>query len=561
MRPGGVNLEPAPGRVVASLMRIQWDAALVAATARALDRRFAGSRIRAYQLDPVGRRFVLYLREATLVWELHPLRLGMHVLDPADPPPEARPLPARLTRVWSPPDDRLLVLDTRRVRGRPPQGSVILELFPNQENVVVTEGEAATVRVLLRTREGERTVRRGQPYPFPPPSEREGIQGDLAPGRLDAIRALPPGERRGVLLRSVAWTSPLVAPALLEDGGSGLWSLLRERVFGDDAPGANAAAVVAGRHGPQPYPVPLPERTLAETADLLEAFREAGERDQDPTVDVLLPGALVEGLQATVERARSRVARLEEEWVAMEDPDRLQGWGDLLLARFHQVPDGSEAVVLEGFDGAPVRIPLDPTLTADGNARRHYDRAGRIRRAREEFPGRIRKAREGWAALEALQDRVRQGEATREEVEAAVPDTGPGRGRTGETPTLPYRRFRSSGGVEIRVGRGAARNDDLTFHHSRPDDIWLHARHAAGAHVILRWDGTGSPPPRDLEEAAILAALHSRGRTSGSVPVDWTRRKYVRKPRKAAPGAVLPEQVKTVFVAPDEELLDRLKDD
>ena len=43
--------------------------------------------------------------------------------------------------------------------------------------------------------------------------------------------------------------------------------------------------------------------------------------------------------------------------------------------------------------------------------------------------------------------------------------------------------------------------------------------------------------------------------------MDWTRRKYVRKPRKAPPGAVLPEQVKTVFVTPDEALLDRLKDD
>ncbi|HSG47781.1 MAG TPA: NFACT RNA binding domain-containing protein [Longimicrobiales bacterium] len=542
-------------------MRIQWDAALVAATARALDRRFAGSRIRAYELDPVGRRFVLYLRDATLVWELHPTRLGMHLLDPSDPPAGARPLPARLTRVWSPPDDRLLVLETRRVRGRPPRGSVILELFPNQENVVVTEGDDATVRVLLRTREGDRAVRRGRPYSFPPPSQRGGVQDDPGSDPWDGIRGLPPAERRGALLRSVAWTSPLVAPALLEDGGDALWRLLRERVTGDAGASPLPAAVVAGRHGPQPYPIPLPDRTLAETEDLLEAFREARERGPDPSVEALLPGALVEALHATVERARNRVARLEEEWAGMEDPERLQGWGDLLLARFRQVPEGEEAVVLEGFDGAPVRIPLDPTLTPDANARRHYDRAARVRRAREEFPERIRGAREAWAVLEALQERARQGDVTREEVEAAIPDAGIRQGGGGDAPSLPYRRFRSSGGMEIRVGRGAARNDDLTFHHSRPDDVWLHARHTAGAHVILRWDGPGSPPPRDLEEAAILAALHSRARTSGSVPVDWTRRKHVRKPRKAPPGAVLPEQVKTVFVAPDEALLERLRDD
>ena len=87
----------------------------------------------------------------------------------------------------------------------------------------------------------------------------------------------------------------------------------------------------------------------------------------------------------------------------------------------------------------------------------------------------------------------------------------------------------------------------------------MHARHAAGAHVILRWGRPGSPPGRDLEEAAVLAALNSRARTSGSVPVDWTLRKYVRKPRRAAPGAVLPERVKTVFVEPDPTLLETLR--
>jgi len=127
--------------------------------------------------------------------------------------------------------------------------------------------------------------------------------------------------------------------------------------------------------------------------------------------------------------------------------------------------------------------------------------------------------------------------------------------------SLPYRTFRSSGGLEIRVGRGARHNDALTFRHSAPDDIWLHARQAAGAHVILRWTKPGNPPARDLEEAAVLAALHSRARTSGSVPVDWTRRKHVRKPRRAAPGAVIPDRVRTLFVEPRADLAEGLKEE
>ena len=141
---------------------------------------------------------------------------------------------------------------------------------------------------------------------------------------------------------------------------------------------------------------------------------------------------------------------------------------------------------------------------------------------------------------------------------AALPDpTGAPAAADGSAP-LPYRRYRSSGGLEIRVGRGAKRNDELTFRHSAPDDIWLHARDAAGAHVILRWPHAGNPPRRDLEEAAVLAALGSRARTSGSVPVDWARRKHVRKPRKSPPGLVIPSRVQTLFVHPDRALEARL---
>jgi predicted ribosome quality control (RQC) complex YloA/Tae2 family protein len=134
-------------------------------------------------------------------------------------------------------------------------------------------------------------------------------------------------------------------------------------------------------------------------------------------------------------------------------------------------------------------------------------------------------------------------------------------GRRPGEPALPYRVFLSSGGLEIRVGRGAADNDALTFRHSTPDDVWLHARDAAGAHVVLRWNEDAPPPARDLKEAAVLAALNSKAKRSGTVPVDWTLCRYVRKHRGAPPGEVEIQRVKTVFVEPDESLMEGLRPD
>jgi predicted ribosome quality control (RQC) complex YloA/Tae2 family protein len=89
--------------------------------------------------------------------------------------------------------------------------------------------------------------------------------------------------------------------------------------------------------------------------------------------------------------------------------------------------------------------------------------------------------------------------------------------------------------------------------------VWMHARSVGGSHVILRWPRDEAPPARDLEEAAVLAALHSKARGSGVVAVDWTQRRHVRKPRGAPPGAVTPGRTRTVFVEPDAAVEERMR--
>jgi predicted ribosome quality control (RQC) complex YloA/Tae2 family protein len=129
-----------------------------------------------------------------------------------------------------------------------------------------------------------------------------------------------------------------------------------------------------------------------------------------------------------------------------------------------------------------------------------------------------------------------------------------------ESPRLPYRSYRSSGGIEILVGRGARANDELTYEIARPDDVWLHARDVTRAHVVMRWTQEGPPPSRDLHEAAALAAWHSRARGSTVVPVDWTRRRHVRRARGGPPGRAMVEQVKTVMARPSSELERKLRE-
>ncbi|MDT8368031.1 MAG: NFACT RNA binding domain-containing protein [Longimicrobiales bacterium] len=555
-------------------MRIEWDAVLVSALARALDHAGRRAPVRAVHLDPIGRRVSLYLRDAIWVWDLHPERTAFRILDPTDPPEEATRLPATVQAVTAPPDDRVIEVHFRRRRGRPAQVTLVLELIPNRENALVLHGEERTIRQLLRTRdEADRFVARGQVWEAPRPSGRQGVTEPLSlDAWLDRLLPLPPAERRRALIAGIAWTSPIVSASLLDEatevdgpaardaleGGWHRWVHLRRAALDLDA---HDPALLLGRGSrtPQPYPLPVPERVIESAPDLLAAFRSAAEAAGAPPLP-LLPGHLLERLDDALQRLNGRVSRLEAEFDRLDDPASVRAIGDLLLARFGEIRTGAASVTLDDFEGGKTDVALDPALSPDENARRYYDRAARLERAAERLPGLLDDARRESRRIEELRARARAGEVERAELEEALPEVGRS-GHDPEAQTLPYRRYRSSGGLEIRVGRGAARNDALTFHHSRPNDVWMHTSQAPGAHVILRWDRDGAPPARDLAEAATLAAWYSKARTSGSVPVVWTRRKHVRKPRKAPPGSVVPDRVETLFVRPDRRLEERLREE
>jgi len=446
-----------------------------------------------------------------------------------------------------------------------------VEWIPTRWNALVVEGaveEAAapagapvTIRHLLHPRKGARPLAPGLPYRLPPSSGRQG-SAELPPSFTWPAPSRSEADAGHPLLGTLAWTSPLNLPALVglsPELALERWHRMRRVALGELP---TEGFVAPFRGGWTPYPVPLPGAEPVH-GGLLKAFGIAAERNQPgagglaPPVDPRLLAALTRELGG-VER---RIRGLRRELERTPEPEGVRGKGDLLLARFGEIPRGAARVLLEDFEGNPVEIPLDPTLPPHQNAARFYAEAARIERAREQLPARIEKAEARLALLTSLHLGLLEGTVDPDQLKEQLPLQPPS-GKTGGSadpgPSLPYRRFRSSGGLEIRVGRGAGKNDDLTFRHSAPDDVWLHARESAGAHVILRWPGPGNPPARDLEEAAILAALHSRARSSGSAPVDWTFRKYVRKPRKAPPGRVRVDRARTLFVEPDPTLPTRL---
>ncbi len=114
------------------------------------------------------------------------------------------------------------------------------------------------------------------------------------------------------------------------------------------------------------------------------------------------------------------------------------------------------------------------------------------------------------------------------------------------------RRYRTSEGFEILVGRSDQDNDNLTFRVAKSHDLWFHAADYPGSHVVLRNPHRSLPPPGAIQKAAQIAAKFSHARHDSKVAVNYCEKKFVTKLKRAAPGQVRLSSFKTILVEPGE---------
>lgn len=284
---------------------------------------------------------------------------------------------------------------------------------------------------------------------------------------------------------------------------------------------------------------------------------------------------LAQRAERRLERARALVAGLEQRAAACADLERVRKDGELLKANLARVRRGMQAIEVDDWfaEGAPARrIALDPKSTPQANLERHFERYRKLERSRGEVERELGLARARVVALEELLARARSStaraadESLDELAQRAVerglldppqPPSDPKK-RKPAAPRLPYRSFVAADGTEIRVGRSARDNDELTLRHSRGSDLWLHTADCPGSHVVVRLARGAEPDPETLLDAATLAAHFSPARQAGRVPVHVARRSQVHKPRGAKPGLVTLSGGRILEVRVQQARLERL---
>jgi len=271
-------------------------------------------------------------------------------------------------------------------------------------------------------------------------------------------------------------------------------------------------------------------------------------------------------VNSQIKKAANKLALLEQELEEAGSAEEDRVAGELITANIHRLSRGERVLEATNFydpEQKEIRISLDPSLTPSQNAQRYFKRyrkaAVKIQKAAEY----IAETRKDLDYLDSISLAVIQADSLREleEIREELVQQGFIRPDHKKKPALSkapgFLTYRSSDDFLIFVGKNNRQNDFLTLKVAKHEDMWFHAKDMPGAHVIVKAEGK-TIPETTLAEAAMLAAYYSRGKLSGNVPVDYTRKEHVRKPKGAKPGFVIYDHHSTIYVTPLEEKVQKL---
>lgn len=227
-----------------------------------------------------------------------------------------------------------------------------------------------------------------------------------------------------------------------------------------------------------------------------------------------------------------------------EKREKYRIYGELLNTYGYGLEEGAKSLeALNYYTNEMIQIPLDPTMNAQENAKKYFDKYSKLKRTYEALSTLTQETADEIAHLESISTSldIALSEEDLVQIKEEMMECGYIKRRyTGKKVKITSKPFHylSSDGYHIYVGKNNLQNEELTFKVASGSDWWFHAKGAPGSHVIVKANGE-ELPDRTFEEAARLAAYYSKNRNSEKVEIDYIQKKHIKKPNGAKPGFVV----------------------
>lgn len=261
-------------------------------------------------------------------------------------------------------------------------------------------------------------------------------------------------------------------------------------------------------------------------------------------------------IQTAIERNAKKLDLQLSQLKDTEKREKYRIYGELLHTYGYEAKDGDKSItVVNYYDNKELTIPLNPEITVMENAKKYFDRYGKLKRT---FEALSKLSQETKAELDYLESvmvalKLAKTEDDLNQIREELSESGYIRKKSsGKKIRLTSKplHYVSSDGYHMYVGKNNIQNDELTFQMAEGGDWWFHAKGMPGSHVIVKCKGE-ELPDRTFEEAARLAAFYSKGSEQNKVEIDYIQKKHVKKPNGAKPGFVVYYTNYSMAIAPD----------
>ena len=469
---------------------------------------------------------------------------------------------------------------------------LIIEIMGKHSNIILADEKGLIVDAVKRVSLDKSSVRQvlpGTVYVYPPSQDKsDPREADTASfmAKLESLQAMKAGE---AVYKSYSGISPLAAAEICSRAGispSDFVETIDSKALCETFLGT-FEDIKAHRYSHKIY---MDERSVIKDFSAIDlsmwksftakeydsisklindfyrqkdAYYKKNQKSQD----------LKKLLSNLIERLSKKKELLKNSVEETKNRDEIKVMGELITANIYAINQGQNTLRAVNFydDTAPeVEIALDPALTPAENAQKYFKKYSKQKRTFEAANIQLAAADEDLYYLESIlnaletnlsihdiedirAELIEQG-FIKKAARAQVKKKAAGTNKAASKKSTPMR-FVSSDGFDIYVGKSNKQNDELTMDFAEGGDLWLHTKNIPGSHVIIKTGGTQTPG-RTVEEAAHLAAFFSKGRGGSLVPVDYTDRKNIKKPKGAKPGMVIYTTYNTAYITPELAVID-----
>lgn len=521
----------------------------------------------------------------SLLLSIHPVYTRMHLTEDSYKNPKEPPMFCMLLRKYlsgavidSIEQYGMERIVTFSVQSRNEIGDIttkklIIELMGKHSNVMLIDGEKEHILDSLKhvspAQNRYRTILPGHEYKLPP------SQNKLNPIEIDSdaiIRKLDfnTGKLEQQIVGMLVGFSPFLAKEIVHQAKLGAIETYQEK-FADIQELIRHNRYTPGIYRDKredfhvlPITHTSTEREVfSDTNQMLDAFY-SGKAERDRVKQQAKD--LYQFIKNEKEKNERKLKKHEKTLQKAQNAVTYQRRGELLTANMHQVKHGDASVTVIDYydpDQNETTIELNPNKSPSDNAQSFFKQYQKLKTSKEKVQKEMAKANNEISYLDQLLQHIDTArESDIEEIREELREEGylkkQKQRKNKKKPTKPNpEKFQSSDETPILVGKNNKQNEYVTMKMANRDDTWLHTKDIPGSHVIIR---SREPSEETLIEAAQLAAIFSKSHQSSSVPVDYTKIRHVKKPNGAKPGYVTYDHQKTLFVTPEKDMAEKLKD-